>query len=99
MLQGSFGKSAGAGFRSAQSGLLPAWMTEQQFQVASQMIEAFAGDRGGVLRFGENERALDDGLGIKRETSCAPIGADPEIAHRFGNVRFERGGVLAYALL
>jgi hypothetical protein len=49
---------------------------EQQFEIAPQVIEAFAGDGRPVLRFGENERALDDGLRVEREAPCAPIRAE-----------------------
>ena len=41
--------------------------TEQQFDVAAQMIDAVRGDRCSARCFGEDEGALEDGLGVQRE--------------------------------
>lgn len=63
------------------------------------MIEAGGGNIRAVLSFGEDEGALDDGLGVERETLGTPLPIDIVLAHRFGDFRFNHCSVLADALI
>ena len=57
------------------------------------MIEAVGGNFWSVLALSEDEGALDDGLGVKREALGAPLAIDAVFADCFGDVRFERSRI------
>ena len=59
------------------------------------MIEAVGGDLGAVLRLGENERALEDSLGIERRAFGRPRGVGGVARLGLGDIGAEPLGVLA----
>ena len=50
---------------------------EKQLHVAAQVIDAGRGDLGVARRLGENERALQHGLGVESEAAGGPRGLMP----------------------
>jgi hypothetical protein len=43
------------------------WLREQERYVTLEVIDAIGGDGRRALRLGEDESALEDGLGVERE--------------------------------
>src|ERR1700686_1584727 len=74
-------------------------LSKKHFQIPAQMIQAGGRNLRAVLGLREDERALNDGLCVKREALGAPIRIDAVLAQRAGNVRLEHPGVIAYVLL
>src|SRR5690606_18148078 len=48
--------------------------TEKQFQIPGEMIDALGGDVRSAFRLGEDEGALENGLGVECERPGCPIG-------------------------
>src|SRR6266481_3693455 len=65
-------------------------LCKQQLEIAAQMVEAFGRRRGALLRLGEDEGALDDGLGVEREAFGGPIAAHIVFPHRLADIGLER---------
>ena len=72
---------------------------KEKFEIAPQVIETCSGDFGAVLGLGENEGSLDDRLDVKCQAAGAPVSGDTTLANGLSNVRLERCGMSADALL
>jgi hypothetical protein len=72
---------------------------EKKLDVTVEMVDARGGDVWATFGFGENERALKDGLGVECEAFGGPVGVDSVHLDGFGDVGFETGGVLADAFI
>jgi hypothetical protein len=70
---------------------------EEHFEIAAEMIDGGGGDVRATGSFGEDESSLKDGLGVQRETLGGPVRLDAVLVDGFGDVRFERGGVIGDA--
>ena len=65
----------------------------------TEMIDAGSGDGWAAFGFGENERALKDGLGVECEAFGGPVGVDAVQLDGLGDVGYESGRVLADAFV
>ena len=70
---------------------------EQKFDVASQMIDAVPGNGGVALCLCQDECALQYRLGVQREASRRPFGADAVTLHGCGDVGLKVRGMAADA--
>src|ERR1700733_13163922 len=59
------------------------------------MVDVCGSDFAIVFRFRENERALEGGLGVKRQALSGPVREKGPLAHSFFYVGNQRCGVLA----
>jgi hypothetical protein len=50
---------------------------EKHFQIAAQMVKARGGNFRVTLRFGKDERALNDRLRVQRQAFLAPVRIHP----------------------
>ena len=57
------------------------------------MVNAVGRDLGAALRLGEDERALEDRLGVERQTLGCPGHLEPAHSESLGDVCLERRGV------
>jgi len=67
---------------------------EQQFQILPQMVDACYRGLAIVFGFRENERPLDCGLRVERETLCGPVRMQAMLVYGLLDVGNERSGVL-----
>ena len=63
------------------------------------MVETFSGHFAAVFGLGENKGSLDHCLDVKRQAARAPVAGDTVLANSLSNVRLERCGMPADALL
>src|SRR5262249_4778253 len=70
--------------RSPSLGLL-----KQQLDVAAQVIDSFGCGPGAVRRFGQNERALQNGLRVETQARGGTWRIDAVLLHRLADVAFE----------
>jgi hypothetical protein len=69
-------------------------MREKEFYVPTQMIDARACSLGTLLRLRKDERALNNGLHVKRQAFCGPLAiGDAPLAHRSLNIGLKGSGV------
>jgi len=57
------------------------------------MVKAFSGNGGVMLRLGEDERSLDDGLSVKGEAFRGPAGVKAACGDGSGNVGLHLAGM------
>ena len=69
--------------------ILRTGLIEQQFNVPPQMVNARRGYLAGVFGLGQDERALDGGLGVEGQALRGPVRVDAALAHGFLNVRHQ----------
>lgn len=62
---------------------------KQQFGVATQMIDAFAGNGGVAFRLCQDECALQSGLRVERKSLGGPFCPNAIKLHRFGDISFD----------
>src|ERR1700730_14138184 len=75
--------------------LLLLGLVEQHFQISPEVPEAFGGDLWSVLCLGQNERALDHGLGVEPKALGAPRRIGSIAGLGFGNILGDLGGMRA----
>jgi len=68
---------------------------EQQFDIAAQMIDAGRSDLRSPFGFREDERTLQDRLGVECQALCRPFCTNSVKLHRLGNVGLQRRNVAA----
>jgi len=68
---------------------------EQQFDIAAQVIDAGRSDLGSAFGFREDERTLQDRVGIECQALCRPFSTNCVKLHRLSNVRLQRRNVAA----
>jgi hypothetical protein len=74
-------------------------LVEQQFKIAAQMVDCSDGNIGALFGFGQNECALDRGLGYREQGFPRSNCLDAALAHGFFYVRDESGRMSADALV
>lgn len=71
---------------------------KQVTDVSVEMIEAFTRQFGIVARLGQDEAALDDGLGVPRQAFGCPVAGNAVLAPRRLDIGLQRGGMAENAV-